>query len=206
MSVADFIKKNLRVPVWLTTLIVIIMIVMFSLMINQARVNESAEQYGKQYMAIAKGTAAGIDDLFDSVEKSLIILSRHHGGMVRATMRETYDDLQGKIEFLAINDHRGKVIEAYPKAFRDDILKNISESPAFIKLIQEIRKTGKTRVSSLISVDIEQGSSQGGKYRIVIIGVPELDSNKSYAGVVYTALSPSSVVDRYIKITKTDLP
>ncbi len=206
MSVADFIKKNLRVPVWLTTLIVIIMIVMFSLMINQARVNESAEQYGKQYMTIAKGTAAGIDDLFDSVEKSLIIISRHHGGMVRANMRETYDDLQGKIEFLAINDHRGKVVEAYPKTFRDDILKDISESPAFVKLIQEIKKTGKTRVSSLISVDIKQGSSQGGKYRIVIIGVPEFDSNKSYAGVVYAALSPSSVIERYIKITKTDLP
>ena len=206
MSAADFIKKNLRVPVWLTTLIVIIMIVMFSLMINQARINESAEQYGQQYMTIAKGAAAGIDDLFDSVEKSLIILSRHHGGMVRATMRETYEDLQGKIEFLAINDYRGKAIESYPKAFRDDILKTISESPAFIKLIQEIRKTGKTGVSSLISVDIKQGSSQGGKYRIVVIGVPEFDPNKNYAGVVYAALSPSSVVERYIKITKTDLP
>jgi PAS domain S-box-containing protein len=206
VSVADFIKKNLRTPVWLTTLIVIIMIVMFSLMINQARVKESAEQYGKQYMTIAKGTAAGIDDLFDSVEKSLIILSRHRGGPARSNMRETYDDLEGKIEFLAINDKRGKVIEAYPKTFRDDTLKNISESPAFIKLIQEIKKTGKTRVSSLISVDLKAGNGQGEKYRMVIIGVPELDLDKRYAGIVYAALSPSSVLERYIKITKSDLP
>ena len=206
MSVADFIKKNLRVPVWLTTLIVIIMIVMFSLMINQARVKESAEQYGKQYMTIAKGTAAGIDDLFDSVEKSLIILSRHHDGMMLSNMRETYDDLEGKIEFLAINDHKGKVIEAYPKTFHDDILKNISDSPAFIKLIQDIKKTGKTRVSSLISVDLKAGNGQEKKYRMVIIGVPEFDLNRRYAGIVYAALSPSSVVERYIKITKTDLP
>jgi PAS domain S-box-containing protein len=206
VSVADFIKKNLRVPVWLTTLIVIIMIVMFSLMINQARVKESAEQYGKQYMTIAKGTAAGIDDLFDSVEKSLIILSRHHDGMVRSNMRETYEDLEGKIEFLAINDNRGKVIEAYPKTFREGILKNISESPAFIKLIQEVEKTGRPRVSSLISVDLKAGNGQEKKYRMVVIGVPEFDLNNNYEGIVYAALSPSSVVERYIKITKTDLP
>ncbi|MGD1151925.1 MAG: PAS domain S-box protein [Syntrophales bacterium] len=206
MSVADFIKKNLRVPVWLTTLIVIIMIIMFSLMINQARVKESAEQYGKQYMTIAKGTAAGIDDLFDSVEKSLIILSRHHSGMMRSNMRETYDELQGKIEFLAINDREGKVIEAYPRTFHDAILKNISRSSAFLKLIQEIKKTGKTRVSSLISVDLKAGNGQETKYRMVIVGVPEFDLNRRYAGIVYAALSPSSVVERYIKITKTDLP
>ena len=206
VSVADFIKKNLRVPVWLTTLIVIIMIVMFSLMINQARVKESAEQYGKQYMTIAKGTAAGIDDLFDSVEKSLIILSRHHDGMMRSNIRETYDNLEGKIDFLAINDREGKVIEAYPRTFHDAILKNISRSSAFLKLIQDIKKTGKSRVSSLISVDIKAGNGQVKKYRMVIVGVPEFDLNRKYAGIVYAALSPSSVVERYIKITKTDLP
>jgi len=206
VSVADFIKKNLRVPVWLTTLIVIIMIVMFSLMINQARVKESAEQYGKQYMTIAKGTATGIDDLFDSVEKSLIILSRHHDGMMRSNMRETYDNLEGKIDFLAINDREGKVIEAYPRTFHDAILKNISRSSAFLKLIQDIKKTGKPRVSSLISVDLKVVNGQEKKYRIVIVGVPEFDLNRRYAGIVYAALSPSSVVERYIKITKTDLP
>ncbi len=204
-SLADFIKKNLRVPVWLTTLIVIIMIVMFSLMINQARIKESAEQYGKQYMTIAKGTAAGIDDLFDSVEKSLIILSRHHSGTMH-NMRETYDDLEGKIDFVAINDREGKVIEAYPETFHDDILHDISRSSAFLKLTQDVRKTGKTRVSSLISVDLKAGNSQGKKYRIVIVGVPDFDLNRKYAGIVYAALSPSSVVERYIKITKTDLP
>src|SRR5271157_1569673 len=206
MSLADFIKKNLRVPVWLTTLIVIIMIVMFSLMINQARVKESAEQYGKQYMTIAKGTAAGIDDLFDSVEKSLIILSRHHSGTMLSSMRETYIDLEGKIDFLAISDREGKVIDAYPRIFHHDLLKNISGSSAFLKLIQDIKKTGKTRVSSLISVDLKAGNGQGKKYRVVIIGVPEFDLNRRYVGIVYAALSPSSVVERYIKITKTDLP
>ena len=100
----------------------------------------------------------------------------------------------------------GKVIEAYPKTFRDNILKNISDSPAFIKLIQDIKKTGKTAVSSLISVDLKGGNGQEKKYRMVIIGVPEFDLNKRYAGFVYAALSPSSVVERYIKITKTDLP
>ena len=206
MSLAEFIKKNLRVPVWLTTLIVIIMIVMFSLMINQARVKESAEQYGKQYMTIAKSTAAGIDDLFDSVEKSLIILSRHHSGTMRSNMRETYDDLEGKIDFLAISDHEDKVIEAYPKTFYDDIMKSISRNSAFLGLIRNVRKTGNTSVSSLISVDLNAGNGQEKRYRIVIIGVPKFDLNRRYTGIVYAALSPSSVVERYIKITKTDLP
>jgi PAS domain S-box-containing protein len=204
-SLADFIKKNLRVPVWLTTLIVIIMIVMFSLMINQARIKESAEQYGKQYMTVAKGTAAGIDDLFDSVEKSLIILSRHHSGTMH-NMRETYDDLEGKIDFVAISDREGKVIEAYPRTFHDDILKSLSRNSVFLRLIQDIKKTGKTRVSSLISVDIKAAHGQEKKYRMVIVGVPDFDLNRRYEGIVYAALSPSSVVERYIKITKTDLP
>ncbi|HET6461744.1 MAG TPA: PAS domain S-box protein [Syntrophales bacterium] len=205
VSVADFTKKNLRVPVWLTTLIVIIMIIMFSLVINQASIRESAEQYGKQYMTIAKGTAAGIDDLFESVEKSLIILSRHHGGITHSNMREAFDDLQGKIELLAINDQKGKAIEAYPKTFPDKILKDISDSPAFIKLVQDIKETGKTAVSSLISVDLKRGNGQEKEYKMVIIGVPEFDLNKKYAGFVYAALSPSSVVERYINITKTDV-
>ena len=205
-SLSDFIKKNLRVPVWLTTLIVIIMIIMFSLMINQARVKESAEQYGKQYMTIAKGTATGIDDLFDSVEKSLIILSRHHSGTMRSNMRETYDDLEGKIDFLAISDREGKTIEAYPGTFHDDILKSTSNNSAFLKLIQDIRKTGKPRVSSLISVDIKAANGEGKKYRMVVIGVPDFDLDRRHGGIVYAALSPASVVERYIKDTKTDLP
>jgi hypothetical protein len=110
------IKKYVKLPIWLNTVILIVMIILFSVMINHAREKEAAEQYGKQYMAIAKGTAAGIDDLFDSVEKSLIILSRHVQEKKQLNMRMMYDDLGGKVEFIARNFSRGYIKNNFRKS------------------------------------------------------------------------------------------
>jgi PAS domain S-box-containing protein len=200
------IKKYIKLPIWLNTVILIVMIIIFSVMINHAREKEAAEQYGKQYMAIAKGTAAGIDDLFDSVEKSLIILSRHVQEKKQLNMRMMYDDLGGKVEFIARKDDTGKLIETYPKTFHEDTLRIISENPALITLIQEVKRTGKSSVSGLIAVDYREKNGEEKKYRMVIVGVPEFDVNKRYAGIVYAALSLSSIVERYIKLTKDELP
>jgi PAS domain S-box-containing protein len=200
------IKKYIKLPIWLNTVILIFMIILFSVMINHAREKEAAEQYGKQYMAIAKGTAAGIDDLFDSVEKSLIILSRHVNEKKQLNMRMIYDDLGGKVEFIARKDDTGKLIETYPKTFHENTLRVISENPVLVTLIQEVKSTGKSSISGLISVDHKAKDGQEKKFRMVIVGVPELDLHKRYVGVVYAALSVSSVVERYINLTKDELP
>jgi PAS domain S-box-containing protein len=200
------IKKYIKLPIWLNTVILIFMIILFSVMINHAREKEAAEQYGKQYMAIAKGTAAGIDDLFDSVEKSLIILSRHVNEKKQLNMRMIYDDLGGKVEFIARKDDTGKLIETYPKTFHENTLRVISENPVLVTLIQEVKSTGKSSISGLISVDHKAKNGQEKKFRMVIVGVPELDLHKRYVGVVYAALSVSSVVERYINLTKDELP
>ncbi len=205
-SFINSIKKYIKLPIWLNTVILIVMIILFSVMINHAREKEAAEQYGKQFMAIAKGTAAGIDDLFDSVEKSLIILSRHVHDKKQLNMRMMYDDLGGKVEFIARKDSTGKLIETYPKTFHDNTLGIISENPVLVTLIQEIKSTGKPSVSGLIAVDHKAKTGEGKKYRMVIVGVPELDSHKVYTGIVYAALSVSSIVERYINLTKDELP
>jgi len=205
-SITKFIKKHIRFPIWLNTVVVIVMIILFSVMINHAREKEAAEQYGKQYMAVAKGTAAGIDDLFDSVEKSLIILSRQNHGKTQLNMRVMYDDLGGKVEFIARKDDSDKLIDAYPKTFNDEILKKISENPALIKLIQDVKKTGKSSVSDFISIDYTASDGSEKKYRMVVIGVPEFNLSKRYTGIVYSALSLSSIVERYIKLTKNEFP
>ena len=206
VSFINSIKKHIKLPIWLNTVILIVMIILFSVMINHAREKEAAEQYGKQYMAIAKGTAAGIGDLFDSVEKSLIILSRHIHDKKQLDMRMIYDDLDGKVEFIARKDDTGKLIETYPKTFHDNTLGIISENPVLIKLIQEVKRTGKSSVSGLIAADYKARNGEEKKYRMVIVGVPEFDLNKRYAGIVYAALSLSSIVERYIKLTKDELP
>ena len=205
-SIMSFVKKHIRFPIWLNTVVVIVMIILFSVMINHAREKEAAEQYGKQYMAVAKGTAAGIDDLFDSVEKSLIILSRQHDEKTQLNMRVIYDDLGGKVEFIARKDDSGKLIETYPKTFSDEILKKIAENPVLIKLIQDVKRTGKSSVSDLISIDYTASNGSEKKYRMVIIGVPEFNVNHKYSGILYSALSLSSIVERYIKLTKNELP
>ena len=48
-------NKKRRIPIWLTTLVVIIMILLFSLLINNAREKEVVEQFSRQQMAIARG-------------------------------------------------------------------------------------------------------------------------------------------------------
>ena len=160
-SFINSIKKYIKLPIWLNTVILIVMIILFSVMINHAREKEAAEQYGKQYMAIAKGTAAGIDDLFDSVEKSLIILSRHVHDKKQLNMRMMYDDLGGKVEFIARKDSTGKLIETYPKTFHDNTLGMISENPVLVTLIQDVKSTGKPRKRPHLLSIIKQRQVKG---------------------------------------------
>ena len=64
-------KKRVMIPIWLTTLIVITMILLFSLIIYDAREREMVGQFNRQQMAIAKGIAAGLEDLVSGIEKGI---------------------------------------------------------------------------------------------------------------------------------------
>jgi len=57
------------IPIWLATVIVILMVILFSMLINRAREKEIVERFSRQQMTIARGVAAGVEDFISDVEK-----------------------------------------------------------------------------------------------------------------------------------------
>lgn len=204
-----FIKTNTGISICLATLAVIILILLIALTIKHVREKAMVEQFSKQQMAIARGTAAGIEDFLIDIEKSMIILSRLP--CVRGTMPETttqsmkaiYDDLDGKVEFIAVQDKRGVLVTSYPSSF----LKGITgKNLAFHQYFQEVNKTGKPYISDLLVVGGEKYEDVESRFKSIIIAVPKYDSKNKFSGVVLAALSFSTIIDRYIKGVKCGMP
>src|SRR5665648_398464 len=100
-------RTKAKIPIWLTTTAVIALILLLALTVNQTREKDIVEQFSRQQMAIARGTATGIEDFISSVEKSMILISRLpyvRGGVPEVagqSIRVIYKDL-GKMEFIAM--------------------------------------------------------------------------------------------------------
>ena len=197
-----FFKTYKVISIWLATLAVIILILLIALSIKNTRERDMVEQFSKQQIAIVRGTAAGIEDFLIGVEKSMIILSRLP--CVRGTMPETtvqsmkviYDDLEGKVEFIAVEDKSGVVITSYPSSF----LKGITgKNFGFRRYFQEVSKTGKPYISDLLLVGGEKYEDVESRFKSIIVAVPKYDSKNEFSGVVLAALSFSTIIDRYIK-------
>jgi len=195
-------RPNMRISIWLTTAAVITLILILALTVNYAREKDIVEQFSQQQVAIARGTAAGIEDLISSVEKSMIILSRLPCACVTGIMPETtrqsikviYDDLDGKVEFIAVKNKDDVVTAEYPPSIFEGIT---DESFKHSSYFQEIKKTGKTYIGGL------QLAWEGGAENIVqsvIVAVPKYDAEDNFSGVVLTGLSLSAIIDRYTKV------
>ena len=204
-----FFKTKLGISIWLTTLAVIILILLIALTIKHTREKAMVEQFSKQQMAIARGTAAGIEDFLIGVEKSMVILSRLP--CVREAIPETtvqgmkviYDDLEGKVEFIAVEDKSGVLVTSYPSSF----LKGITgKNFGFRRYFQEVKKTGKPYISDLLLVGGEKYEDVESRFKSIIVAVPKYDSKNEFSGVVLAVLSFSTIVDRYIKRVKSGMP
>ncbi len=200
-------NKKRRIPIWLTTLIVIVMILLFSILINNAREKEVVEQFSRQQMAIARGAAAGIEDLISSMEKSMIIHSRRRSSektdsdLTLENIRIIYEDLEGKVEFIAKESESGSALLAYPSSFRKDF---VEKRPELQGLIRKIRTKGSPQVSDLLWNDREEPGAAKKRSNFIIVAVPRLDAENRFSGVAFAALSLSAIVDRYIQPAKDD--
>ncbi|MEA1935906.1 MAG: PAS domain S-box protein [Thermodesulfobacteriota bacterium] len=199
---------NSMLSIWLATLTVVFLIVLFALVINSAREKDMVEQYSKQQLTIARGTAAGIEDLVVGVERSMINLSRLpcvKGTMPEATLQSLkviYSDLEGKVSFIAIEDKDGVAIGAYPASFLKEMT---GESFQFYRYFQEVKKTGRPYISDLVLAGGEKGKDLESKFKSIIIAVPRYDSDNEFSGVVFAALSLSTIIDRYIRPVKCEV-
>ena len=196
-------ERILRIPIWLTTLIVIVLILLFSLIIYDAREREMVEQYNRQQMAIAKGIASGIEDLIAGIERSIKTLMTWRGGsryFVSASdiqdLKFFYRALEGRVEFVARSD--GKSLHAYPSYYESLVKQNLDP------LILEVKRTGETYVGHLINPTPDDTTSRAGQSGFIIIATPELDSQNNVSGILFAAISLSNIVQRYIETAKYD--
>jgi two-component system, NtrC family, sensor kinase len=198
-------KKSSRFPVWLSTLSVIVMIILFSLMINQAGERESAEQHSNQSLALAKSTAAGIEYLFDSVEKKMILLCNNGAGHSHATMEIFQRNMDNAVQFIAKQDATGRITDICPSSPHSNTLDSILKAPEFLQLGEDIKKSGKISVSGPIDAACETVDTKTEACHVVLIGVPIIDQQSRYSGMAFAALSLTFIVERYMGRSANEL-
>ena len=116
-------QATAKIPIWLTTTAVIVLILLLALTVNQTREQGIVEQFSRQQMAIARGTASGIEDFISSVEKSMVTISRLpyvRGTAPEATgqgIQVTYKDL-GKVEFIEMPYVKGTTAEVTAQSIK----------------------------------------------------------------------------------------
>ena len=194
-------RPNMRISIWITTAAVIIFILILALTVNYAREKDIVEQFGRQQLAIARGTATGIEDFISSVEKSMIIvamLPHIKDGPTKVTVQEIrriYDTLRGQVECIAVENNDGFISQAYPSSVLEKIPDTYFQSFDYLRKIQ---KTGKPYVSDLLSSNKEKQHTGQETSRPVIIAVPIYDSENKFTGAVLAVLSLATIVDRYL--------
>ena len=57
MDIKDTDKRHDQIPIWLTTTAVIVLTLLLALTVNQTREQDIVEQFSRQQLAIARGTA-----------------------------------------------------------------------------------------------------------------------------------------------------
>jgi PAS domain S-box-containing protein len=191
-----------KIPIWLATLIVIIMIILFSMLINNAREKEIVEQFSLQQIVIARGMATGFEELFSDVGKRMTVNSGRRGleqsGLTRDEVRTIYEDLAAKVHFIAGGDETLSRLSIYPAMYRKDFLSKQSQMQ---DLIQKAKLSGKPCVSDLIKFDGDETAQTGDKMsdNFIILAVPRFDANHDLINMGFAALSLQRLVDRYIK-------
>ena len=176
--------KNIRSPVWLTTALVVCMILLFSLLIYHAREKEMGEQFNIQQAALAKNLASRVEDLFAAVERSIKTQSAFKDLSSRRTMQLVYEDLGGRIDFLAA-EHASGIWKVYPDAGKYSL--SLDELKGVVKKSKSARDTV---VQGLVA------STSEGKKFLVVIAVPQFERREGT--VIVAVLSISSLIERNI--------
>ncbi len=182
-------RKDLRritLSVVLAALAVILLILLLTVTVRYAREKEMVRQFGQQQAAIAQGTAARLGDLILPVERSLMTLAadqtrfRTEGRRLRAA----YDEMEGKVSFLAVADRGGTVLSKHPPFM-------IGRYGGFGSLLffRQVLKTGRLALSA-----IRLPGDQGVDNRSVAIGVPITGADGQIDGVV-VAIMPLTAFD-----------
>jgi len=185
-------EKKIKTPIWLSTVSVVVVIILFSLVLNRAQEREMVTQFNRQQMALAKGVATGLEDLFAGIERSIIIHSRFKKLTGEHGLQIIFRDLEGKVQFVAEGNRAGEIESSFPESYFKALGR---PNVTLTHLIEEARRDGTTSVDNFILPD-GKGTRPS---RLIALVVPQFDSHKNDQGFLLAALSLSSIVKKYLQ-------
>ena len=195
-------KYGLRmaVSIWITTAAVIFLIMVLSITIHHKIEKDMIRQSGQQQVAIAKEKARRIEELLQNIERRLVILSRLPTvKKVRPedtikSIRVIFNDLEGKVKFIARLDEKGDVLSVFPE---EVIAGPFGQGRQYLYYFGEIERTGKPYVSDLIVLELANEKGQQEMTKSIIIGVPKFNDDFQFSGVVLAAVPLSLLTREY---------
>jgi PAS domain S-box-containing protein len=172
-------RKNLnrvKLSVGLTALAVIILILLLALTVRHAREKEMVRQFGAQQIAVARGTAARLEDLILVVKKSLLTLAGEPDRSLLGGRKIVvfHAGMEGKVSFTAVTDEAGAILMHYPPAVAGG-MGSVGETPLF----RQARETGKPAVGVLSLPD-----GRGNVGRAITVGVPRSRPGGGFGGMI----------------------
>ena len=171
--------NRVNFSVGLTALAVIVLILVLALTVRHAREKEMVRQFGEQQVAVARGTAARLEDLSLAVKKSLASLA----GDTDLSLRDrrqigaVYAGMEGKVSFTAVMDAAGAIQIYYPPSVAGRV-GAIAAAPLF----NEVRETLQPAVDLLSWPD-----ERGNIVRVVTVGVPRFPAGGGFGGMLLAA-------------------
>ena len=191
-------KGRERLTIWLSTIAVIFMILLFSVLIYEAREREQVDQFNRQQLAIARGAAAGVDDFMEGLERSIAFHARLAPGFPGSGredgLRTLYEDMEGKTDF--VGGGRGPSFRFYPYSFAGNISEGLKTA------LREKHGTKGAAVSRFRGEPDRDGTARNW----IIVSVPVRSDEGRASGIAFAAVSLSGILRRYIDPAKHDIP
>ncbi|NLN60142.1 MAG: PAS domain S-box protein [Deltaproteobacteria bacterium] len=186
--------------IWVATVVIICLILLLAITIQHKIEEGMVEQSGRQQMAIAKEKAGRIEELLRDIERRLVILSRLPSVKkirpddTAKSIRVIFNDLEGKVKFIARLDEKGDVLIVHPEGM---VTGRFGHGLQYIRYFEEIERTGKPYISDLIMLELVDDKGKKGISKAIIIGVPKYNDDFRFTGVVLAALPLETLVNDY---------
>jgi len=195
-------KNGLRmvISIWITTVMIIFLIMVLAITIHNKIEKDMIRQSGQQQMAIAEEKAGRIEELLQNVERRLVILSKLptvkkiRPDDTSKSIRVIFNDLAGKVKFIARLDEKGEVLAVYPEGVIEGLF---GRGFQYLRYFEEIEQTGKPYVSDLIVLDLANEKGERELTKSIIIGVPKYNDDFQFSGVVLAALPLATLTSEY---------
>ena len=185
------------ISVGLTTLVVIVLILLLALTVRHAREKEMVGQYGLQQAAIAKGTAARLENLCSSIEKYLFTLLDEPPKRLQNEkwIRNAHEAMGGKVSFAAVMDQKGSILMRYSSSAHRTKEGERWETALFLRI--RGNGQGKTKKALLPAAEEEGG-------QVMAYYLPRIRDDGGFGGAAIAAFPVTQFSDEYLQFSREE--